>query len=519
MIHLVKKFINDFNYFPNNEEFEDYYFSHPDYPSLYAVTDTLEFFSIDNVAAKVAVDEFDNLPEKFITLYETENGDQFVYVTQNKNDTISFIDEDNKVHKKSKNDFLSKWKEIIIAIDENENPVQLIVTKNKNYFTSIIVIAMLLLLLNLWIIGFSIIAIIYCVLSLIGLGLSILIIQENLGISNEISSKICGVTATDKGSCQSVLSSKGATIYKNYTLSDACIVFFSTLMLLTIFSSLNNLYFIPISLFSIPIAAYSIYYQKVKVKKWCGLCMGILTVILGIIITTLVFNSSFKFNQILISTLYFVLTLSLILAVWIALKPFISGYFELKTSDRENKRFKRNINTFNSLLDATKKVNTQTLQMLPKIIIGNNEAITELSLFLSPSCGHCHKAFDDAQKLYQKHKETLKLAIYFNINIENENNPYKNVAEIIIEGYNNNGEKKALELLTEWHINKPTLEDFKQKNHLAISDKTNKDILSHFNWCTENDFNYSPVKLFNQKLMPNEYNLEDLNYFIKEYKV
>lgn len=46
--------------------------SHPDYPSLLSISDTLSFFSIENGALNIAVSEISFLPNRFIALLNTQ---------------------------------------------------------------------------------------------------------------------------------------------------------------------------------------------------------------------------------------------------------------------------------------------------------------------------------------------------------------------------------------------------------------------------------------------------------------
>jgi disulfide bond formation protein DsbB len=513
MINILLKFAHDFKYAPDREDFNDYYMSHPDYPSLNAITDTLDFFDIENLAAKVLTEQFDELPDKIITLIESDKGEVFVYILAKDKHTVTYIDEDNKTLQETREKFVAKWSKIVLVIDENAHPIKKTITSSKNIWLSIIIVC-LSLIVFLQTIHFSALVLIYSLLSLLGLALSILIIQENFGLSNEITSKICGANQTDKGNCQTVLQSDGAKIYKDYTLSDACITFFTTTSILLLFYN-TNLYFIAISLLSIPIIIYSIYYQSAKVKKWCPLCLGILCVLAGMIATTFIANTHTNFHSIINPSIAFFLALVLATTIWLNFKPIISGYFELKKKDYEHMRFKRNSNTFKALLSSTKALDVQTIASLHGIEIGEKTALHKISLFLSPSCGHCHTAFKEAYELYQKHPDLVKLSIYFNVNIDNMNNPYKAVIEIITENYLSAGTNKALELLIEWHIRRLTLEDFIRKFKIKISPITKKFIISHQDWCNNNQLLYTPIRIFNHQLMPDEYSMSDLKYFIQ----
>jgi hypothetical protein len=226
--------------------------------------------------------------------------------------------------------------------------------------------------------------------------------------------------------------------------------------------------------------------------------------------------SSFFMREIMFSFIYFTISFILILNIWICIKPLISGYFKLKESERENKRFRRNFNTFKYILNTSKKVDFKELRGLKKIEFGNIDSNIELKLFLSPSCKHCYQVFEESNQLLQKFYNQINLTIYFNVNIENHYNVYGNVCALITEIYFSDSKEKALELLVDWYINKLEINDFIQKYNTTVSFQAREIILSHFNWCKDNDLNYSPVKIFQNHVVPNEYSIEDLAYFIHD---
>ncbi|URM37593.1 hypothetical protein [Flavobacterium anhuiense] len=56
----------------DKDEFEFQVQSHPDYPSLLSISDTLSFFNINNGAMRVASSEIELLPERFIAYLSDE---------------------------------------------------------------------------------------------------------------------------------------------------------------------------------------------------------------------------------------------------------------------------------------------------------------------------------------------------------------------------------------------------------------------------------------------------------------
>lgn len=514
MIQLVQKFIAAHKFHPDKEEFQDHFFSHPDYPSLYAVTDTMDFFGIENLAAKVTHEQFSELPVQFLTLINAAEGEQFIYVTQHNDQLVSYLDDDNIKHIIPTIDFLNNWTQVVIVIDENENTA---VEKKSASSTAIIWIFTLLTVLTIYnqlTQNAAYVVFLYAFFAFCGLGLSILLLQESLGINKEITSKICKIGQSDFNGCQSVLNSSVARIYKNFTLSDACFVFFSTLILLLTVAKTTHLYYITIAFFVLPIVLFSLYYQYQIVKKWCVLCLGISANLIGIVLITALYRFSFTLMDIINDTLVFFSILVLLTTLWLLLKPIILGYFELKKENRIQKRFKRNATTFKALLNNTPKINQTTLHQLTTIEIGNNEATNELLLFLSPSCGHCHTAFKDAMSLLEKFPEQLKVKIGFNVNPENENNPYSKIVTAIVT--QNILFHNAKELLAKWHIERMEIGAFTSAFRIPVTEETKSIIQSQFDWCTQNGFNYAPVKIFNTKSMPSEYTINDLHFFMKE---
>ena len=56
--------------------------THPDHPSVKAITDTLDYFGVENLAANVPKDALEQLPKTFLALIKEDNGDELVLVQQ-----------------------------------------------------------------------------------------------------------------------------------------------------------------------------------------------------------------------------------------------------------------------------------------------------------------------------------------------------------------------------------------------------------------------------------------------------
>ncbi len=515
MTDLLLKFVQDFKYSPNREDFKDFYMSHPDYPSLNAITDTLDYFDIENIAAKVQDNQLLQIPNKIISLITTDSGEAYVYIIKKDLDSVSYLDENNKLQKESTALFLKKWLPIILAVDENESPVKNTFSDYKIYNAFTIVSALLLMGISYWTSGLYT-SIVYSLAGGIGFIISVLMLQEQLGIHNKVISKICG-SESEESDCNSVLTSDGAKLFKDFTLSDACLIFFTSITILNLFGK-HQAHYISIAVVSIPIIFYSLYYQNRILKKWCTLCLGVIALLSIISFTAGLNYESITRNNWILANLIFAITLTLVTTSWLYVKPLITGYFRYQKVDRTHKRFKRNTNTFNALLNATQSIATESLQRLNTINIGKSDSPIQLVLFLSPTCRHCYTAFEEAYQLYQKYPDKIQLSIAFNINLANKNNIHAIVVETIMSTYLNGGLEVCLTQLIDWHINNMSLENFTQKHKTSISLESKNAVDAQYNWCQQNTLNYSPIKIFNQKLFPDAYSISEIKYFIHDYE-
>jgi len=189
-------------------------------------------------------------------------------------------------------------------------------------------------------------------------------------------------------------------------------------------------------------------------------------------------------------------------------KPILHKYFKLTETKLELSRFKENPTVFKSLLSNSIRIDLQSLEQLEKIEISGLAYNIELKLFLSPNCKYCHDVFKEAYNLFIENKDMVKLSIYFNVN--NGKGASFEVANIIMHHYLQYGMETALQILKEWYIEKKEIE----KYSFEKTDKTDRIITSHYNWCQNNGLDYSPVVLINEYKLPSNYDISDLQQLL-----
>lgn len=509
MINIVKKYLSKNNYSHLKNDFEGYFLSHPNYPSLFAITDSLEMLAIENVALKIPKEQFVELPNIFIALFKEE-----LALVSKKDNSVIIETEKGKKKNLPSEEFLKDWNQVIVVIEPNAYQNKLLMKNSYSKALLYILLFMLLVFLSFFLFNFS--SLNFAVLSstIIGLVLSILILQEKYGIKTEFGSKLCNINVN--ASCESVIDSNRSQIVKGLSFYDLPILFFGINFLSILIDPINStLIILALSLISVPFLFYSIWLQKIVLKKWCVLCLAVSSIIF--IQGTFCFLQSHFLKSLSFSDcLVYLQSVILITSSWFLIRSIIENNIKLKGELGAYKRIKRDFKVFKSLMKRIEIL--EGFENLKGIEYGDLNAPIKVTLFLSPSCGHCHQTFRDAKNLFDLYPKTLYLNILFNINPENSGNKYLTVVETLLT-LNSRDAVKAKEALNDWHGQNSNLESWKLKWAVKSYDMiANNQIFKQYQWCVVNKLNFTPIKIVNNELFPNEYVLEDLKYFINNYE-
>lgn len=509
----LKKYLRKNHYYDLEDEILVQLESHPNFPSLYAVIDTLTYLEIENLAVKVEKEEFENLPENFISVVNSDTGKETVFTEKLRNKVrIEFSNGFKKIIPQT--EFLSIWTGIVVAIEKNEISSKLNFSGKNNGIAGLLFsLSLVLVFLNNS--AYLIAALSYYLLVIIGLVISVFLIREEIGIHNESISKICNVN--EKTSCKAVLSSKGAKITGDVSLSDLSLVYFTAIAFLNLFLAFKNVLnvYIILAFFSTPVLIYSFTYQYFVLKKWCVLCLGTAAVLLLQMILVLNFwsNSGNVFSA--VNAISFLFILSVVLLVWMKFKALFKKNITLKNIEVKHNQLKRKELVFSTLLSNNQQVNTDNLDQLQTVVIGQDSAPVTLYAVLSASCGHCHLAYENTIKLLHKRPDEVKAKIIFNINIHNDDNPKNKVYRQVAHFYFKDETQKAAEALNDWHIKKMTLEKWKAKWGSSEDFYSDEIIQKQYNWCQQNDVLFTPTMIVNGNVLPKEYEVNELNYFFE----
>lgn len=505
---IIKEFLYHNNYFVKDEDLTLHLYSNPDYPTLKAISDTFDYFDIQNVSANVPKEALSQLPESFLALIEIDEKPEIVFIKKkDKKIIIKGLSINKSV---TFEEFNAIWTGTITAVEKNtKKPV------NKNKEILILAVAVVLLLTGLEFYSGTISSLFYNVLSLIGILISVLIIREESGIKNTTVSKVCS-SINSKGGCSKVISSSNAKLFGFLSLSDSCATLFISQLLITNFLGFDVGFLFALGILALPILLYSLYSQAFVLKQWCILCIAISGLVLAQF-SLVSYVGSFSVGT--FSFPYYMKAILIMIVVYIAIKYLKSFFMEivgLKNTELNFLKFKRNQKLFNILLNENKLEDNASLPIPKEISFGAKNFLLEINAVTNPLCGFCSKSFNVYYKLLQTHSDKIKINFIFNIPYGDTEHPSTKIATAFIKKYVENKDA-ALKILHEWFNNRDIdhwIGKYAREN--VENTEIAQLLIRHTDWCIANSINYTPATLLDRNFYPAMYDIEDLYLLVDE---
>lgn len=496
-------------------EFEFQIQSHPEYPSLLSIADTLSFFNIDNLATRIAKDQIDVLPIRFIAyLNEALIPPRFFFVEKKGDDYL--ISKDKKTNTISRQELEQRWLEIVLVVEKQEfEPTKIKKNNINGLFLSLLILAFGSVLYSL---NTTVKDILFLLLPTIGILFSVAALKDLFGAKSELLNSFCNLTAST--SCATVVGSNKWKIFEIVNFSDLSMVFFSFQFMGLFFSILTNntdSFFTLekiLLMFAIPVIFASLYYQKFVEKKWCPICLVIISIILLELGYLFVFQKvifTLTVPPVLLNGLVFMS----VLIAWLGLKKLLTSQKELKEFQFKGSRFMRNYEVFKNTLLASDKTNYQPLSS-GNLIVGNENATLKITLVTNPFCGYCKEAHTIVEEILKKHKDNLCVDFRFNFNVEEDNEPSKKIHQKLICIYYDNGQEAFLTALHNWFENKDESQLIVSEKSTITDLKISEILQEQYMMNQANEISFTPAIIINQYQYPKMFDRNELVYFIND---
>lgn len=448
LVITVSKTIQHFNIPVTTQSIKEQLKSHPDYPTLKAVTDTLDHFHIENYPLRITLKELEQIDEPFLA-HTFKNNDELQFVEQRTNTGFKVLGSHKKPQILTSKEFNQTFSGVAIFIkpSRSSGEPEYKTKKHTQLFNSLLpasLITLIILAMSHMFIQFSPdlagTEIWLIVTKLIGLGASLLLVIKDLKPDFAFADKVCQIGK--KADCDTVTNHPSSVVFAWVKWSDLGFAYFiSTLFLLAngdTFAAVIGLF----SIVTLPYFFYSLYLQGFVIKKWCPLCLLVLTVLISEFALALPLNARLEVSDLLLALLYS----SLITCLYLLVKLFIQTGVQARNEIIKYKRIKRTPGVLDCLLKREQRialvVNSRSL------LFGSGQSdAKKLSAFISLDCRYCAEMFQKLKTLIAS-SERLQLQI---IPLTKNNTLQKTFTARLYQTYQEEGRQAALELMEQWY--------------------------------------------------------------------
>lgn len=490
------------------------YDEHPYKHTIYGLSSMLDKYSVSNVALNL------NDKEELLKL-------QTPFIAQVTEDIVivkSVSTENVKYDWRGKDidvtfeKFKDIWSGIVLLAHPSENSIEPEYDNNRraNLFSrckkSIIVLSLLLFVLAIVLnngLYKDIFRLLFVVASIAGVFTTALLLTKQLKVENPFADKICNLLKS--GDCNDVLATKAAKFFGIANWSEIGFTFFSVNTLMVILCPETIFFISVITLLALPYTLWSVWYQKFKVRRWCVLCL----IVQGLLwVTTLIS----LFGGIYLTPSHNILSLIALLSSYGAtlfslnlLFPKFLKAGELSIWKNSFHSLKAKDGVFNALLDEQKYFtiddNASTL------LFGNPDAPMQIAIFGNPYCNPCAELHKKLH-IFEGYEVGIRY-IFTSFRPE-----YNNINKYLIAAYQQFGAEGAAGIYNKWYDGgKTEKEKFFENYNLDIEDESVlKEFNNHIQWIKSSRLSSTPTTIVNGHLLPNEYKIEDLIYFIDKIK-
>ena len=497
----------------------EYLETHPDEGSMLAYADALNHFKIENAAIRVKQEDLITLPTPFIAFSQIHGG-TFSVVKNLTVNTIEWFDTQNGWVKDKLEEFTKTWSGVVLLAEIDEKSGEKNYTsKRRNEIlsniripiaVSIIVFVFLYFILQAPFADIN--TYILLGLKVIGMVISTLLFVKSIDNANSLVNKLCN--AGSKISCQSILDSPAAKITPWFSWSDAGFIYFFGSFMAMLFSLYDASYLLSywtlqlfFSGFALLFSSYSLYYQGIKAKMWCTLCLGVVSVfILETTLTVVSFSSNdsaVNISGFLNVAFGFLPPFGfLLLFKFTAIKAQ-----ESKSLKKELTKLKSNPQIFEALMAGQREM-PEIPDAMPIITFGNKMAEHTITMVSNPLCTPCAHMHARIEKILEEN-DNIKCQIIFLSN-QGEDDPGGQFFRKLFSLPNNFVEEGIHNWFNENDKN------FERWNNSFINFETKVETFeiqkNHYHWANIAAIKGTPTLFYNNRLMPEMIKIEELKY-------
>jgi len=484
--------------------------SHPDYPSILAVADTLQQLGISHTVARSNNENLSELPLPVLLHLDIAGG--------------SLLPVYNAKDLEEAKEKLNHWSGVLLKaestkqIADKENAKALGEEKRFKMFTSMLLIAAVGMVTIPLLLSFTWLQLLLLTTALSGVGTGYVLFAKDLGITYQAVESFCNA-GTGAG-CGKVLRSEEGKLFGFITFSDLTQGYFvAQLVAVGLFVPLwvgSGILSVLgwISMFALPMIGYSLWLQAVKIKEWCRLCLvvsGILSVqafIFGYLFYSGWINPmAFALPEVVMILFLFVLAGSSLLL----LKQTVQQKNRAVQNEMAAVRLKNSPEVFTSLLFRQRQADTSPLEH--DFLIGRPDAPVKLTIAVNLFCGPCKNELEQAKELLRIYPGQVSVSLRFLKSGD------KGVSSgLLLKTWlgslkqRNNGLPEGQALIEAWYetMDVEKFADSYPLNGAVLDKEAEEYSRAHYGWIKQAGITKTPTTFMNGYELPAAYRVKDL---------
>ena len=492
---------------------------HPDYPSMLAISDVLDWFGIENAAYRVEADQLLSVTVPFIAHTRTSD---FVTVSKISNGEVTLSDHKRKNYKMPVENAMKFFDGVVLTVQpllagygSGKRSAGDILSKYKDIYVVLLlgIVFAGVLLNNHYFTNLSWQAALLTIIKSAGLAVSVLLLVQSIDNNNPLVLTLC--TGNGKNNCNAILTSKAAQVFDGLSWSEVGFFYFGGSLLVLLFSAgsvamLQMLAFL--NIISLPYTFYSIFYQARIARQWCVLCCSVQALLWLEFMPLVTFLKEPVLLPDVTQWMLFLACMALPVALWLLVKPLLLKSQQLKTLKPQLQKFKYNKESFDAVLHS------QPRYALPEddwsIVLGNGEADTTITMVSNPYCPPCsqtHRVLDEwLDKL-----DNIQLRIVFTADNNDKDSKTPVVRHLMV--LNDRGDKALTKrALHDWYEQKQKdYEAWARAYPVPLDESKFYKLEKQRAWCTMAEITGTPTLLLNGYRLPADYQVQDIKYMLE----
>ncbi|MBN7814697.1 vitamin K epoxide reductase family protein [Algoriphagus pacificus] len=491
-------------------------FSHPQYPSLLCLTDTLEEYGIKTIPVSIGVERLIEIPLPAIVQVSNLNGSNFNIITSISKDKVTFYDENGRLKDLSSLEFQKNWTGVSLLIESlngSRDPEIYNKVKTNRFIKSsflIVCLSFLLLLIRSIIISeVSVLMLSYFLLKVLGISVSFILLWYQQDKENPSLKKFC--TSSKNVDCNSILESKKFQwLDGGINLSLIVFSYFIAGLGSLIILNFSNITFLAwLSLVTFPVVILSFYFQAFVYKKWCKFCLLIQALLISECFFVAI-GSFWKGDLNPDGGLLFLFLFVCVIIAGVLIKPMIRLQEQVFQSKRQLSKLKSNKELFQFSLSRSKKMINDS-QGIGILLKGKNPKYDIIKV-CNPYCGPCSLIHPELENLFDKGNINLQIIFSSSGGDERKEKTVQHLMAVDSKG----SLDYMRSALDDWYgterkdynefaIKYPIYEDLsKQKEKIIAMDQ----------WCKQESILQTPTLFINGYELPSTYSISDLKYLL-----